>query len=119
VTKKSYWWLTSIQFLLTIVVAGVFGLLYDKFIGWAIFLGGLIGCISNATFMAGCFLVPGFVSKTKKILAAFYLAEGAKFFLTILLFIAAIFYLKMPVLPLFAAYFLVYINFSLASLLLR
>jgi F0F1-type ATP synthase assembly protein I len=91
--------------------------IFNSKIALAAMIGGLISLSSNLIFAGWFFSVFGAAQKSKKVLGAFYVAEGLKIFFTAIFFTIAILYLPLPLWPLFVSYFIVHVSFSLISLL--
>lgn len=103
------------QCLVAFLLSGIFWFLGNAKIALAGLIGGLIGCISHSAFLGCFFSVPGFARHSKKMLNAFYVAEGLKVFFATASLALSLFYLQMPFLPLLAAYFVVHIGFLLLA----
>ena len=79
-------------------VVAIWGLTH----GLAALAGGLIGAGSSLAFALLAFR--GGVQGARPVLRSFYLAEGTKFLVTAIAFLAAIVWWRLPVLPLLAGY---------------
>jgi F0F1-type ATP synthase assembly protein I len=108
-----------LQYLITLLMATLFWGISNNEVALAVLTGGLISCFSNLIFAGWFFSVSGFAQKSKKILSAFYVAEGLKIFFTAVFFAAVILYLHLLLLPLFVAYFIIHLSFSFIALVPR
>ena len=118
--NSNYWAkYLSLQCLLTLLVAGSFWGIFNSKVALAALTGGLISCFSNLIFAGWFFSVQGFAQKSKKILSAFYAAEGLKIFFTAVFFAVTILYLHLPLLPLFVSYLITHLSVSFIGLARR
>jgi F0F1-type ATP synthase assembly protein I len=100
--KSTAYRIVAAQVGATVLVASGTFAIWQAALGLAALVGGLAGAGSSLVFALIAFR--GDVQGARPVLGRFYLAEGAKFLVTILTFLLAIVWWRLPVLPLLAGY---------------
>jgi ATP synthase protein I len=113
--KSTAYGIVLAQFAAAIVLAAVAGGIWGPGAGYSALVGGLISAVSSLYFALHVFGVRA--SAARAALRSFYTAEVVKMAITVLLFVAAVVWLKVDFLPLIVAYALTLLVYWFALLL--
>lgn len=113
--KSTAYRIVLAQFAAAIVLAAAVGGIWGPGAGYSALVGGLISAVTSLYFALHVFGVRA--SAPRAVLRSFYTAEAVKMAITVLLFVAAVVWLKVDFLPLIVAYALTLLVYWFALLL--
>jgi ATP synthase protein I len=113
--KSTAYRIVLAQFAAALVLAVATGGIWGARAGYSALVGGLIAAVTSLYFALHVFGVR--VSAARAVVRSFYTAEVVKMAITVLLFVAAVVWLKVDFLPLIVAYALTLLVYWFALLL--
>ncbi len=107
-----------LQLSIAIIITLGFWIAQDKFYGLSSALGSMISIVPGLVFVP-LFFNQGHTQNARAILSGFYLAEGLKLFISLVLFTLVFQWSKLKVLPLFVSFIAMQITYWLIPFLTR